>query len=401
MHTLGKVKISLRAVKDFIRFESVGGFILLLVAALAIFWANSKWSNSYHLIFESPVKLSFLSYQAHITFLAFINDGLMTVFFFLVGLEIKREVLEGELSTRKRVMLPGIAALGGMVAPAVVYILFNLEHADFLRGWAIPAATDIAFALAIMTLVRSRVPLSLKVFVTALAIFDDIGAIIIIAVFYTAQISGIAFGFVLLNGLLLYMCNKLAFKSSLPYLLVGALIWLSMLASGLHPTLAGILTALAIPLSHKNSSYSPLRRMEHRLHPWVSFLILPLFGLANAGVTLSATNTGSLITHPLVLGVALGLLIGKQIGIFLASWLAVHFKWAELPQHVDWPMLYGSSVICGIGFTMSLFIGNLAFAKQQELLSLVKIGVLMGSLISALLGYAFLRFYRPKQTLQF
>jgi NhaA family Na+:H+ antiporter len=322
-----------------------------------------------------------------------INDGLMAIFFLLVGLEIKREVLEGELSSPAKAMLPGIAALGGMAVPALVYCLFAQAEPGALQGWAIPAATDIAFALGVLALLGNRVPGSLRVFLLALAIMDDLGAIVIIAVFYSHGLVPMALGLAAASAVGLWLLNRAGVRSLTPYLLLGLVLWVCVLKSGIHATLAGVVLAFAIPLrvkdaDGKRSEDAPLYCLEHALHPWVAFLIMPVFALANAGVPLDGITPASLL-EPVPLGIALGLFVGKQVGVFLAVWIAVHIGVVERPARASWGQVYGVAVLTGIGFTMSLFIGTLAFADPQHAVA-VRLGVLTGSLASALVGYGLL-----------
>jgi NhaA family Na+:H+ antiporter len=321
----------------------------------------------------------------------------MPFFFLLVSLEVKRELIEGELNSRAKASLPLIAAIGGMVVPAAIYLAININQAIGIRGWAIPTATDIAFSLAILTLLRSSLPPTLKTFLTALAIIDDLGAIIIIAIFYTAQIQVVYFSLAILSLLLIFLLNRSGFINLGAYFLVGILLWFFIYKSGIHATIAGVLLGLFIPLKNSNRNYSPLKKLEHTLQPWVSYIILPLFAFANTGISLSEIKFATLF-HPVTLGVFLGLFIGKQFGIFLACWTAVKLKIAQLPRAINWWHLYGVSVICGIGFTMSLFIGDLSFPDYQvNYHDYVKLGVLSGSILSGITGYLILRFCNRKQ----
>jgi NhaA family Na+:H+ antiporter len=330
--------------------------------------------------------------------LHWVNDGLMAVFFLLVGLEIKRELLDGRLRTWPDRILPGVAALGGMLLPALVYAAVNRHSPETLRGWAIPAATDIAFALGVLTLLGRRVPVSLKVFLTALAILDDLGAVVVIALFYTANLSlpmlgGAAVVLAVLAGL-----NRAGIRSLWPYLALGLALWVFVLLSGVHATIAGVLLALTIPLrpspGRPDDPTSPLHALEHALHPWSAFLILPVFGFANAGVSLAAFHPGMLL-EPVTLGVALGLVLGKQLGVFGFVLAVVRLGWAQRPAGASWAQVYGVALLCGVGFTMSLFIGLLAFAQRPDLESETKIGVLLGSLVSMGAGALVLRLARP------
>jgi NhaA family Na+:H+ antiporter len=365
----------------FLQQQSAAGILLMIVAVFALLIANSPWAPLYFDVQHTKV--------AGLSVLHWINDALMAVFFLLVGLEIKRELLQGQLSTWEARALPGIAALGGMIVPALVYVAFSNGDSQALRGWAIPMATDIAFALGVLALLGSRVPVSLKVFLTALAIVDDLGAVIVIALFYTSELSAnhlLAAAAVLA---VLAALNRFGVRRLTPYLLAGLVLWFLVLKSGIHATLAGVLLALAIPLKsatqHEPDDHAPLLRLEHGLHPWVAFLIVPVFGFANAGVSLEGISLEKL-AGPVPLGVAAGLVIGKQIGVFGFSWLAIRVGLAKLPLHATWAQVYGVAALCGIGFTRSLFIGALAFAGAPVLADETKIGVLLGSVISAVVG---------------
>ena len=362
----------------FFAAESAGGLILMASAFAALVVANSPLSADYF----STLHVKFLGLSVE----HWINDGLMAVFFMLVGLEIKREMLVGQLSSWSQRALPGFAALGGMLVPALIYLAINWGNAVTLGGWAIPAATDIAFALGVLSLLGKRVPVSIKIFLSALAILDDLGAVVIIALFYTSGLSVTMLLASLAVTVLLVVFNRCGVKRLLPYLLAGGLLWFFMLQSGIHATLAGVILALCIPLGDPdNESRSPLLRLEGRLHPWVAFAIVPIFGFANAGVSLAGISPDNLV-DPVPLGVALGLLLGKQIGVFGLAALAIRSGLAKLPTGCGWLQLYGTALLCGIGFTMSLFIGTLAFPGSQHLVDEVKVGVLIGSVLSAILG---------------
>ena len=383
----------LSAFRQFLGNEASGGIILMGVAFLAILIANSP---------AAPVYFATLNrYVLGLSVLHWINDALMAVFFLLVGLEIKREFLDGQLSSWSRRALPGFAALGGMIAPALIYVAFNAGSPETLRGWAIPAATDIAFALGVLSLLGPRVPVSLKVFLTALAILDDLGAVIIIAVFYTADLNVYALLGALFVFGILRAFNALGYQKLTPYLLLGAVLWFLVLKSGVHATLAGVALALTIPIKASPGApddvQSPLHRLEHALHPWVAFLIIPIFGFANAGVSFAGVGPSALLA-PVPLGITLGLFIGKQIGVFGFAWAAIRSGFADLPANASWLQLYGVSLLCGIGFTMSLFIGLLAFPTSQALQDATKIGVLAGSLIAGTIGWLVLRFAPPERT---
>jgi NhaA family Na+:H+ antiporter len=381
---------AISALRDFLRSESAGGLLLMGSAALALAVANSPLADGY--FHALHVKISGLS-LAH-----WINDGLMAVFFLLVGLEIKREMVDGELSSWSRRVLPGVAALGGMLVPALVYVAVNLREPANLRGWAIPAATDIAFALGVLSLLGSRVPGSLKIFLAALAIIDDLGAILIIAVFYTDSVALWALGGAAVAAAVLVAMNRLKVASLWPYLLVGIVLWVLFLKSGVHATLSGVILAMTIPITKSparpDDEHSPLHRLEHGLNPWVAYLIVPVFGFANAGVALGQVGVAAL-TAPATLGATLGLFLGKPLGVGLFSLAAIKLGWAQRPSGASWTQLFGVSALCGIGFTMSLFINNLAFDAvllQDE----TKIGVLAGSALSALLGWAAFSLARRK-----
>jgi NhaA family Na+:H+ antiporter len=377
--------------REFIKYETAGGVVLFAVTILALVVSNSPFSHLYESVFYLPIDFHLGSWQFSITLSHWINEGLMTLFFLLVGLEIKREMFVGELNSFAKISLPAIAALGGMVVPALLFVMFNWGNADALRGWAIPTATDIAFALGILSLLGSRIPLSLKMFLTALAIFDDIGAIIIIAIFYSRNLSFLFLLLALTCLLVLFLLNHLKVKRLLPYLILGFALWLMMLYSGVDAVIAGVLLAFAIPFKQDGRQESSLRCLERRLHPWAIFGILPLFAFANAGVSLAKVNSHYLF-NSVSLGIVLGLFLGKQLGVFGATWLAVKSKFAHLPAGATWKSIYGIALICGIGFTMSLFIGNLAFGSVNSLyMTSVKLGVLSGSLLSGLVGYFLLR----------
>jgi len=329
--------------------------------------------------------------------LLWINDGLMAVFFFLVGLELKRELIEGELSDKRNIIMPGFGALGGMLAPALIYLFFNADDPVAAQGWAIPSATDIAFALGVLSLLGSRVPISLKVFLTSLAIFDDIGGILIIAFFYTAKISVLSLGIVMSCIFVLFIMNRRNVTSKSLYVFIGVIMWVATLKSGVHATLAGIVMAMFIPIkSNKDAGASPLKEMEHDLHVAVAFFILPLFAFANAGIDFTGLGVEQFL-HPVPLGIALGLFIGNQIGVFGFCWLAIKLRLTRLPEGMSWLTLYGMSALCGIGFTMSLFIGSLAFeATGVDLLFDERIGIVLGSLLSGVFGYLILNYSLKK-----
>ncbi|MBB4040640.1 NhaA family Na+:H+ antiporter [Microvirga flocculans] len=381
--------------RRFFDSEASGGMILMGVTVIALVIANSPLAAAYFGLLKT--------YVLGLSILHWINDALMAVFFLLVGLEIKREMLDGQLSTWPRRMLPGIAAFGGMVVPAIVYLAVTWDEPQLRQGWAIPAATDIAFALGVLAILGSRVPASLKIFLTALAILDDLGAIVIIALFYTSELSLAMLGAAVLCLLVLATFNRLRVGALLPYLAVGALLWFFVLQSGIHATLAGVALAFAIPLQpdpkKTRMEDAPLHRLEHALHGWVAYAIIPIFGLANAGVPLSGLSLDAVLS-PLPLGIALGLFIGKQVGVFAFSELAIRLNLADVPAGASRAQCYGVALLCGIGFTMSLFIGALAFPDQPELGDATKIGVLMGSVLSALAGYVVLSLAPREQPLR-
>ena len=371
--------------RSFLQQEASGGIILMTSAALALIVANSALGRTYFDALHVDL--------AGMSLLHWINDGLMALFFLLVGLEIKRELAEGALSTWPRRALPGIAAAGGMIVPALIYVALNVGSPETLRGWAIPAATDIAFALGVLALLGSRAPVSLKIFLTALAILDDLGAVLIIAFFYASELSLTYLGLAALTLAALFALNRAGITRLAFYLVLGAVLWVFVLKSGIHATLAGVALAAAIPLRSRGAvehAHSPLHRLEHALTPWIAFLIVPIFGFANAGVSLSGM-TPSAMLDPVPLGVAAGLFFGKQIGVFGFAWIAIRLRLASLPAHATWLQLYGVAALCGIGFTMSLFIGLLAFA-DPHLQDEAKMGVLAGSLLSALVGWLIIRF---------
>ena len=382
------VKKMRTAVQAFIALETSAGIILFCAAVLAMAAVNSAFGSYYLGFLDIPVAVQFGGLEIAKPLALWINDGLMAIFFFLIGLEVKRELLEGQLSSIDQASLPAIAAIGGMAIPALIFVYFNWNMPENINGWAIPAATDIAFALGVLALLGKHAPVSLKILLLAIAIIDDIGAILIIALFYTSEVSSLS---LLLAGggtILLLAMNRLGVVRTAPYILVGAFLWICVLKSGVHATLAGVIAALAIPLNAKDGS-SPLKHLEHILHPWTAFLILPLFAFANAGVSLAGLGLDDLMA-PLALGIAAGLVIGKQIGVFGFMFLATRAGLAKRPDGVSWLQLYGLACLTGIGFTMSLFIGNLAFIDAEQIES-VKLGVIGGSLVSGLLGFGLLR----------
>ena len=389
---LNKIKDPDSFIANFLRLESASGIILMFAAVIAIAFANSPLSIYYDLLLNTPVEIRIGAFEIAKPLLLWINDGLMAVFFFLVGLELKREIVVGELSSLSNIILPAVGAAGGMVVPALIYVYFNHNDPIAIQGWAIPAATDIAFALGVLALLGSRVPTSIKVFLTSLAIFDDIGAIIIIALFYTSKISITSLIIAALCIVILFWLNKRNEASTSIYIAVGVVMWASLLKSGVHATLAGVILAAFIPLKSKSDeNISPLKNLEHDLHSVVAFCILPIFAFANAGISLLDMGVEQ-ITHGVPLGIALGLFLGKQLGVFGFCWLAVKLNFTSLPKEISWPTLYGVAALCGIGFTMSLFIGSLAFeATEVNLLFDERLGIIIGSLLSGITGYFILR----------
>ena len=427
------IEVLLRPINDFLRKEASGGILLIIFTVIALAWANSPWSDSYHDLWDTYISINAGNFDLNLSLHHWINDGLMVIFFFVVGLEIKRELLVGELSSFKQAALPVAGAIGGMLIPAIFYAIFN-DGTEASNGWGIPMATDIAFVVGILAILGSRVPLGLKVFVVSLAIADDIGAVMVIAIYYTSNISISALigtGVILV---LLGIVNKLGVKSLYIYSYLGLLLWLAVLQSGIHASIAGVLLAFTIPAKtrintkgfSKNTRdlldkferagehgenvltnetrqadvmaieqccdriLSPLQRFEHWLHPWSSFVIMPLFALANAGVTLKGMDLGAALASPVSIGIIAGLFLGKQFGIFAFAWLAVKIKVASLPEGVNWSKIYGAGILAGIGFTMSLFIAGLAFT-DDSILNLSKIGILTASLIAGVVGYVFLK----------
>jgi NhaA family Na+:H+ antiporter len=387
-------------ISRFFKMESAGGILLMIAAVLAVIVANTPLVRYYNLLLDTPVEVRIAALEVAKPLLLWINDGLMAVFFFLIGLELKRELIEGELSDRRNIILPGIGAVGGMAIPALVYVLFNRGDAEAMSGWAIPAATDIAFALGILSLLGSRVPNSVKIFLTSLAIFDDIGAILIIAFFYTAKISLVALWVVAACVAVLVILSRLRIEAQSLYLMVGVIMWTAMLKSGVHATLAGVVLAMFIPMrSHTNPDHSPVKALEHDLHSVVAYFILPVFAFANAGINLSGMTLDQVL-HGVPLGVALGLFVGKQVGVFAFSWAGIRMGVAQLPRGMNWRALYGTAAMTGIGFTMSLFIGSLAFESTGvNRLFDERIGIILGSLASGVLGYLVLKTtYRSDST---
>lgn len=379
-------------IKAFLKVESASGILLITAALFAVVLANSPLSHLYNLLLSTPVEVRIGALHIAKPLLLWINDGLMAIFFFIVGLELKREILDGELSSPQAIALPAFAAIGGMVVPALIYITINGNDPAAMEGWAIPTATDIAFALAVLTLLGKRVPLALKTFLVSLAIFDDVGAIIIIAIFYTSDVSTTSIIIAALSIIALAITNRMNVYKLMPYIFFGLVMWVAVLKSGVHATLAGVVLAMFIPLSpDPKTDRSPLKSLEHELHGFVAFVILPIFAFANSGLNVSAMGMDDML-HPVTLGIAFGLFIGKQIGVFTFAWIAVQMGLAKLPNKVNWSLIYGVSILCGIGFTMSLFIGSLAFERSGEnLLFDERLGIAVASILSAICGYFWLK----------
>ncbi len=381
--------------KYFFKLEAASGLVLLFAAILALIVSNGNLSEYYFSTLDKYLTLGTKDFGLKLSVLHWINDVLMAIFFFFVSLEIKREFIQGELSNPKQAMLPIIGAIGGMAIPALFYIIINYSDSTTLKGWAIPSATDIAFSLGVLSLLGKRVPISLKVFLTALAIIDDLGAIVIIAFFYSGNIE-VKYLILMLLALIILVClNKFNIKKFLPFLIVGIFLWDFTHQSGIHATIAGVLLALTIPHNTKNIKQSMLIKLEHGLSPYVAFGIMPIFAFANAGVSLEGLSFATLL-NPVPLGIVLGLFFGKQIGVFVLSYISVKLKLADKPTGSTWPAFYAVSILTGIGFTMSLFVGNLAFANNLEYMDGVKIGVLTGSLLSTLFGYFLLLVFSKK-----
>ena len=372
--------------KWFFKLEAASGLVLLFAAIIALFISNSNFSELYFSTLNNYIFIGINNIGLKLTVIHWINDALMAIFFFFVTLEIKREFLQGELSNIKQALLPIIAAVGGMLVPALVYVYINFGDAETLNGWAIPSATDIAFSLGVLSLLGRRVPLSLKVFLTALAIIDDLGAILIIALFYSGDLSIKYLSLMLIAFLILLVINKFNVKKFLPYLVVGLFLWDFTHNSGIHATIAGVLLAMTIPHRKKEKDFSLLIKIEHAISPYVAFGIMPLFAFANAGVSLDGLSFSSLLDK-VPLGIVLGLFLGKQLGVFVFSYISIKLKIAQMPNNSNWFNFYGVGVLTGIGFTMSLFVGNLAFVENMQYMDGVKIGVLTGSLLSTLFGY--------------
>lgn len=387
-------------IRQFLRLEAAGGIVLILAAIVALIMANSPLQSTYQAFLEIPVTLRFSELLIDKPLLLWINDGLMAVFFLMIGLEVKRELCEGALANREQALFPAIAAVGGMVVPALIYLMFNGSDEIARQGWAIPAATDIAFALGVMALLGSRVPTGLKVFLLALAIIDDLGAIVIIALFYSHDVSMMALGLSAVCIAALAVMNWRGVTKLTPYLVVGAVFWVCVLKSGVHATLAGVILGFLIPLNTRDKKPSPARRVEHGIHPYVAWFILPVFAFANAGISLQGVSAAGAFSL-LPMGIAAGLLLGKPLGIILFSGLALKLGLTKMPSGITFSQIAAVSVLCGIGFTMSIFIGSLAFASlDPALLTYAKMGILMGSVASAILGYLLLSRSLPKKALK-
>ena len=389
------IKTLSKPFKWFFQLEAASGLVLLIAAIIALVISNSSLSNLYFDTLNQYLFIGINDFGLKLSVHHWINDLLMAIFFFFVTLEIKREFIQGELSNLKKALLPIIGAVGGMVVPALVYVFINLGNSETLNGWAIPSATDIAFSLGILSLLGSRVPISLKVFLTALAIIDDLGAILIIAFFYSGDLSISYLSLILISYILLLTLNKFGVKKFIPYLIIGTFMWFFTYKSGIHATIAGVLLASTIPHRIKEKDFSLLIKLEHAISPYVAFMIMPIFAFANAGVSLEGLSLSSLL-EPVPLGILLGLFVGKQVGVMVLSFIAVKFGVAQMPDKSSWLSLYGVSILTGVGFTMSLFVGNLAFAESIQYIDGVKIGVLAGSLLSTVFGY-FILLYASKK----
>jgi len=382
--------------KWFFKLEAASGLLLLIATIIALIASNTNLSDYYFQTLNTHILIGTKNFGLEMSVLHWINDVLMAIFFFVVTLEIKREFLQGELSKPKQALLPIIGAVGGMAVPALIYLIINFETQYTLRGWAIPSATDIAFSIGVLSLLGSRIPLSLKVFLTALAIIDDLGAIIIIAFFYSTDLQYFYLLLILFSFIFLLFLNKIGIKSFLPYLLVGLFLWYFTHGSGIHSTISGVLLAATIPHKNNKKDYSLLLKLEHLLSPYVAYGIMPLFAFANAGVVLNDISINT-VMFPVPLGIICGLFFGKQIGVFLFSFLSIKFKLAEMPSNSNWIKFYGVGILTGIGFTMSLFVGNLAFVDYPNDMDGVKIGVLIGSFLSAVVGYFLLLIVSQKR----
>lgn len=388
-------------VRKFLKKESTSGIILMVVTVLALIFSNTFLSDFYNTFLHTQIEFKIGDYlEISKPLILWVNDGLMAIFFLLIGLEIKRELILGHLSSFSKIALPAIAALGGMLVPALIFVFFNYDNNFALKGWAIPTATDIAFALGIISLLGKRVPTSLKIFLMALAIFDDLGAILIIAFFYTSKLSFFSLAMALFCIITLYMMNKMRITLVSAYALVGIILWVCVLKSGIHATLAGIILAFTIPLNaideEKRKRVSPVKSLQHYIHFWVAFYILPIFAFVNAGIDLRDLSLEKMI-NPVSLGIIVGLFIGKQLGVFAFVWIAVKLKIAKLPRCTTWAQVYGVCVLTGIGFTMSLFIDSLAYIDSSQFYYTDKLAILIGSILSGLMGYLILYFIKPKK----
>jgi NhaA family Na+:H+ antiporter len=380
-----------KMIQDFLKLEAASGIILMLTAVAAMVIANSPLSPWYDLLLDIPVVISVGTFEIAKPLLLWINDGLMALFFFLIGLELKREFLEGDLSKPGQVTLPAIGAVGGMLVPALCYAALNYDDPTALNGWAIPTATDIAFALGILAIIGTKVPLQLKVFLTSLAIFDDLGAIIVIAAFYTEQLSILSLTVSAVMLVLLFTFNRRGIVNTAPYIFVGIILWVAVLKSGVHATLAGVVLAFFIPMKGKAGQPSPLKELEHNLHSLVAFIVLPIFAFANAGISFAGIGIEQVMA-PVPLGIILGLVAGKQLGVFGFCFIAIKLGFAKMPDNVNWTLLYGVAALCGVGFTMSLFVGSLAFEQNSASpLFQDRLGIVIGSLISGILGYILIK----------
>lgn len=388
------IKYFQEALYKFMQYQASGGILLLLMTILALIFANSGLHHFYHHFLEAPITLTISNYIIDLNVEKFVNDGLMAIFFLLVTLEIKREMLEGQLSSRDQQILPVIGAIGGVAIPALIYVFFNFDYIvaneSAARGWAIPSATDIAFALGVASLLGNKVPTSLKAFLTALAIIDDLMAILIIAFFYNTELAINNLLWVAIIFIIMLWMNSRNISRKAVYLFLGVILWALILESGVHATIAGVLIALTIPLKVKSVKESPLKVLEHALSPWCAFLILPVFAFCNAGISFENLSLSSLFSNPVSLGILAGLFIGKQFGVFTIVYLLIKSGLAKMPQGANWTQIYGISILTGIGFTMSIFIGNLAFPPEYQITNEVRAGILAGSLLSSILGYVVL-----------
>jgi NhaA family Na+:H+ antiporter len=393
--------MQIKSIHDFLKLEAASGIILMVAAAVALVVANSPLNVYYDLLLDLPVSVSVGSFAIAKPLLLWVNDGLMAIFFFLIGLELKREFIDGDLSEPGQIALPAAGAIGGMAIPALCYAVLNYNDPQAMSGWAIPTATDIAFALGVLAIIGKRVPLALKVFLTSLAIFDDLGAIIIIALFYTEQLSVTSMVTAAIMLTSLFILNRRNVTDTAPYIFIGIILWVAVLKSGIHATLAGVVLAFFIPFHGKEGEESPLKHLEHNLHSTVAFIILPIFAFANAGVNLTGVGVEQVL-EPVPLGIILGLVVGKQLGVFGFCFMAVKLGLAKIPQGLNWSIIYGAAILCGVGFTMSLFIGSLAFEQTSGSSPLFqdRLGIIIGSLLSGVGGYLFLTWRLKESTEQ-